>query len=66
MWIIGFLKKSLEGRGFYPIFFIILTWTYTIIIIIVLICQLLLYIFRIKYKPSTGNNDTDIRKDENE
>jgi len=70
MWIIEFLKKSLEGRGFYPILIVILSWTYTIVIVGVLICQIFLYIFRVRYyKHSFSKNvneEIDKREEENE
>jgi hypothetical protein len=46
--IIEFLKKSLEGRGFFPIMLIALTWTYAAVILIFFICQLFLYVLHVK------------------
>ncbi|KZL92496.1 hypothetical protein [Clostridium magnum] len=68
MWIIEFLKKSLEGRGFYPSLLVIISWTYTIVMVGVLICQIFLYIFRVKYCGYNfiKNADGEIGKKEGE
>lgn len=70
MWIIEFLKKSLEGRGFYPSLLVILSWSYTIVIVGVLICQIFLYIFRVKYREhkfiKSVDEEIDENKEENE
>lgn len=70
MWIIEFLKKSLEGRGFYPSLLVILSWSYTIVIVGVLICQVFLYIFRVKYHDhkfiKSVDDEIDENKEENE
>lgn len=69
MWIIEFLKKLLEGRGFYPILMVILSWTYTAVIVGVLICQFFLYIFGVRYCNHSfiknANKEID-KKEENE
>ncbi|SMC26434.1 hypothetical protein SAMN02745134_02831 [Clostridium acidisoli DSM 12555] len=62
MEIIEFLIKSLKGRGFYPAFMVVFSWTYTIVLIVVLICQLFLYIFRVKYYNPEFNNKEKIDK----
>ncbi|WP_035795347.1 hypothetical protein [Clostridium akagii] len=49
MWIIEFLQKFLEGRGFYPSLMVIFSWGYTILLVGVLICEIFLYIFKVKY-----------------
>jgi|GEM_PF-2017321 hypothetical protein len=56
MWIIEFLKKSLEGRGFYPALMVVFSWTYTVVLVAVIICQVFLYIFGVKYYNPEFNN----------
>lgn len=69
MWIIEFLKKSLEGRGFYAILMVVFSWTYTVVLVAVIICQVFLYIFKVKYYNPEFNNykkEMDKKKKENE
>lgn len=47
--ILEVLKKSLEGRGVYPIFMFLFSWANVLALMLVLIFQLLLYIFKVKY-----------------
>lgn len=62
MYIIDFLIKSLNGRGFYAALMVVFSWTYTIVLIIVVICQLFLYIFRRKYYNPEFSNEEKIDK----
>lgn len=48
MQIIEFLKKSLEGRGLYPIFMVIYSWSSAIILLGIFICEIFLYIFKVR------------------
>lgn len=50
--ILEFLKKSLEGRGTYPVFMVIFSWTIVFVLALAVIFQLLLYIFKVKYDNS--------------
>ncbi|MDF2880473.1 MAG: hypothetical protein K0R54_1030 [Clostridiaceae bacterium] len=61
-----FLKKSLEGRGFYPIMVIALTWTYTAVILIFFICQLFLCIFHVKCSDDNFNKSVNEKADQGE
>jgi len=70
MWIIKFLEKSLEGRGFYPILMVVFSWSYTVVLVGVLICEIFLYIFRVKYYNSQFHKndvkETDEKKQDDE
>ncbi len=63
MWIIEFLKKILEERGFYPALMIVFSWVCTVVLVVVLICQCFLYIFKVKYYNRDFNNDVNKKKD---
>ena len=65
MWIIKFLEKSLEGRGFYPVLMVVFSWSYTVVLVGVLVCEIFLYILRVKYyNPEFNKNDTKATDDE--
>ena len=70
MWIIKFLEKSLEGRGFYPSLMVVFSWSYTVVLVGVLICEIFLYIFRVKYynqefhKNDVQETDEEKQKEE--
>lgn len=64
MWIIEFLKKLLEGRGFYPSLMVILSWSYLLVIIVVLICQFFLYVFGVKYNNYSFSKEVNKKKKE--
>lgn len=49
MKILEALQKFLEGRGIYPIFMFIFTWSNVLVLLLIIIFELLLYIFRFKY-----------------
>lgn len=56
MQIIEFLKKSLEGRGFYPIFMVIYSWSNVVILLGILIYEIFLYIFKVKFRSEDFKN----------
>lgn len=62
MHIIEFLKKSLEGRGFYPIALIIVSWSYLIILLAYLVYEIFLYIFKIRYEDEGSESVNSKRK----
>lgn len=62
MHIIEFLKKSLVGRGFYPIALIIVSWSYLIILLAYLVYEIFLYIFKIGYEDEGYENRNFKRK----
>lgn len=64
--IVEFLKKSLEGRGFYPIMIIAFTWIYAAVILIFFICQLFLCIFHVKYSDDNFNKSVHEKADKEE
>jgi hypothetical protein len=64
MWIIEFLKKALEGRGFYPNLMVILSWSYTVVVVGILLCQLFLYLLGIKYNNDAFGKETSEKKKE--
>lgn len=59
MQIVEFLKKSLEGRGFYPIFMVIYSWSNAAILLGILIYEIFLYIFKVKLKSKDFKNKMD-------
>lgn len=59
MQIVEFLKKALEGRGFYPIFMVIYSWSNTIILFGILIYEIFLYIFKVKFRSKHFKNKAD-------
>lgn len=64
MWIVKFLKKSLEGRGMYSIFMVIFSWTYAAVLLGVLLYEIFLYAFKVKYKNSDFENNEEKRKNQ--
>ncbi|MFL0252680.1 hypothetical protein ACJDT4_19890 [Clostridium neuense] len=63
MRIVEFLKKSLEGRGVYPIFMTIFSWSYAAVLFVALICEFFLYIFKVKYRnPEFKNSEKKHKK----
>lgn len=57
MWVVELLKKIFEGRGVYATSIAIFSWIYTCIVLGILICQVLMYIFRVKYfNPGFNKN----------
>jgi len=64
MWIIEFLKKSLEGRGFYATLMVVFSWTYTVVLVAVIICQFFLCIFGVRYYNPEFNKDVNEGVDE--
>lgn len=59
MQIIEFLKKSLEGRGIYPIFMVIYSWSMVVILFGILIYEILLYIFKVKIPHGNFKTNMD-------
>lgn len=59
MQIMEFLKKSLEGRGFYPIFMVIYSWSSVVILFVILIYEIFLYIFKVKFRSRDLKNNID-------
>lgn len=68
MQILGFIKKHLEGRGFFASLMAISTWSYMAILTAALIYQLFLYIFKVKYYNPEINksNSKERNNDKNE
>jgi len=59
MQIIEFLKKSLEGRGLYPIFMVIYSWSSAIILLGIFIYEIFLYIFKVRIPSKDFKNRID-------
>lgn len=59
MQIIEFLKKSLEGRGFYPIFMVIYSWSNVVILFGILIYEIFLYIFKVRFRSENFKHKAD-------
>lgn len=59
MQIVEFLKKLLEGRGFYPIFMVIYSWSNAVILFGILICEIFLYILKVKFRSKDFKSKAD-------
>lgn len=57
MRIIKWLEGYLQGRGVYPIFMVIISWSYAIIMVCYLICETFLYIFKVKLNDKNFKNE---------
>ena len=55
MKLVQSLAKSFEGRGVYPIFMVIVGWSYAFIVFTVLIWQFVLYALGVKYYDDDFN-----------
>ncbi|GKU23253.1 hypothetical protein [Clostridium folliculivorans] len=57
--IIDILKKFFEGRDWYITFFTLMTWVLLLVIIIYTVCQLILLIFKVRYKNEQFINEVN-------
>lgn len=66
--IIEYLNELLKGRGVFPSFLVISSWSYVIILIVILICQLFLFLIRKKYYNDEFNSEkhNESKEDEND
>ncbi|MHC1684792.1 MAG: hypothetical protein AB6733_17905 [Clostridiaceae bacterium] len=64
MFIVEFLKELLKGRGIFPSFLVISSWSFTFVLICIFLYNLFLYFFQVKYE-SKRFTDGLAQKDNN-
>lgn len=65
MLALKFLKKSLEGRGFFADFMTIFSWMYILVLFIVFLYELFLYTLKVKYVNQEFKDDKEEHKKNN-
>lgn len=56
MFVVEFFKGILNGRGVFPSFLVISSWSFTLLLLVLILYNFLLYMFRVRYRNKRFTN----------